>query len=485
MTSPTSNPPTLRQNVQWAFTGNAIYAISQWAILVVLARMGSTVIVGQFALALAVTTPVIMLANLQLRWIQATDSTHEFAFADCLALRLVCLAVAMGVLFLITRVAGYDAWTTALVLVMGVAKSIESICDVIYGWYQQHEHMDYIARSLIVRGPLSILAIVIGHALGGGLLGACVGLALMWAAVLLTHDARQAIHFYRTVSGTAPDDRKDRRSNASAPPDFRVLLASWHWDRDTLYRIFWRALPVGLTAGVVALLVNIPRYVVSDTMGDSQLGIFAAMAYALLAVETLVRAVNQSAMPRLASCLAQSNVTGFYNVLSKLTWMGVGCGVVATLAAWLLGPVFLRYVYGEAFATSPQTLTWMVAGAAISYGLRPAEVALRSMRKFQTLLIIHSLSVPLLLAGCWWAIPKYGLWGAAIAMLVQVLVHGLMTLAVFLAVAPRPIGNFRHRSPGQTAMPIPGHTFSTRTPQATTQAISQAATQAISPHSQL
>src|SRR5207244_580531 len=80
--------------IAWTLAGNTIYAGCQWAMLVVIAKLGSSEAVGAFALAFAVTAPVVMLSSLQLRVVQATDARGQFEFGHYLALRLVTIAVA-------------------------------------------------------------------------------------------------------------------------------------------------------------------------------------------------------------------------------------------------------------------------------------------------------------------------------------------------------------------------------------------------------
>ena len=65
---------SLRTAVAWTFAGNTIYAACQWAMLVIVAKLGSADAVGVFALAFAVTAPVMLLTGLQLRAVQATDT---------------------------------------------------------------------------------------------------------------------------------------------------------------------------------------------------------------------------------------------------------------------------------------------------------------------------------------------------------------------------------------------------------------------------
>lgn len=67
-------------------SGNAIYAASQWALLIIVAKLGSVVQVGQFAYALALTAPIFILSQLQLRGLQATDAAGEYSFAEYLSL---------------------------------------------------------------------------------------------------------------------------------------------------------------------------------------------------------------------------------------------------------------------------------------------------------------------------------------------------------------------------------------------------------------
>ena len=57
---------SLRANFSWTFAGNVVYAGCQWGMLVMLGELGSPEMVGQFALGLTVTAPVVMFTRLQL-----------------------------------------------------------------------------------------------------------------------------------------------------------------------------------------------------------------------------------------------------------------------------------------------------------------------------------------------------------------------------------------------------------------------------------
>ena len=51
-------------NFTWTFLGNTFYALTQWGILAALAKLGSAEMVGSFSLALALASPILMLASM-------------------------------------------------------------------------------------------------------------------------------------------------------------------------------------------------------------------------------------------------------------------------------------------------------------------------------------------------------------------------------------------------------------------------------------
>ena len=154
MRKPAPRPLSLRSNFSWTFAGNVVYAGCQWGMLVVLAKLGSPERVGQFSLGLAVTAPVIIFSNLQLRAVQAIDARREYRFGHYLALRLATTVLA---LFVIAGIAcGFRLETALVILAIGLAKAFESFSNVVYGLSQSHERMDRIALSLMIKGPLSL-----------------------------------------------------------------------------------------------------------------------------------------------------------------------------------------------------------------------------------------------------------------------------------------------------------------------------------------
>ena len=158
--SPMSAPGlSLKLNFSWTFVGNVIYSGCQWGMLVVLAKLGTPKVVGQFALGFAVTAPVVMFANLKLNSILSTDAKYDYKFGEYLALRYLTAIFALAVIAGIVLISGYGRETALVLFAIGLAKTFESISDIYYGLLQQYERMDRVATSLIIRGILSLLVL--------------------------------------------------------------------------------------------------------------------------------------------------------------------------------------------------------------------------------------------------------------------------------------------------------------------------------------
>src|SRR5580765_4138092 len=153
---------SLRSNFIWILTGNAVYAACQWGMIVALARLGSSFMVGQFSLGLAIATPVMMFTNLHLRAVQATDARRLASFGEYLRLRGAMTLCGLAVIGGIVWTGSYERQTAMVILAVALAKGIETLSDIHYGLFQLNDRLDQIGRSMLLRGGLSVAALSAG-----------------------------------------------------------------------------------------------------------------------------------------------------------------------------------------------------------------------------------------------------------------------------------------------------------------------------------
>ena len=411
---------TLRQNFSWTFVGNIIYAGSQWGMLVVLAKLGSPEMVGQFTLGLAVTAPVILFANLQLRQIQTTDVERRYQFGDYFGLRLICAGLSLLTICLITLTAGYRWETSLVILVIGVAKVLESISDVFHGLFQYHERMDRIAISLMIKGPLSLLMLGIGLWLTGDVLGGTVGLAAIWALVLVLYDIPNGVAVLKAVTD----------HETAVPSQQHWLQPSFNLAN--LRSLVSLSLPLGLVMMLISLNVNIPRYFIEHHLGDRELGIFSALSYLMVAGNIVVSALGQSASPRLAQYYAAGKSKDFQNLLVKTVLIGALLGSSSILMAAIAGQQILTLLYRPEYAERGYLFLLLMVAAGIGYVASFLGYGMTAAQYFRVQLPLFIAATGISALTCFWLIPSQGLIGAAIAAIISAIVQAIFSLGVII-----------------------------------------------------
>jgi O-antigen/teichoic acid export membrane protein len=416
---------SLRANFSWVFVGNLIYAASQWGMLVSLAKLGSTEMVGQFALGLAVTAPITMFAGLKMRDVQATDARQDYLFGDYLGIRLTTSALAMLLIVIVALLMKSPLETRLVIVAVGLAKTIESISDVFYGLLQSQERMDRIAKSLMMRGPGSLIALTIGVYLTGSVFWGVMGLVLIWACVLF---------FYDLPSGFWMME-KMRESRALVPASRQnELTLRPRWHIQTLVGLFWLTIPLGFVEMLCSLQDSISRFFVDKHLGASFLGIFAALAYFGRAGDLVAHALGNSASPRLSRYYVEKDAAAFQSLMFRLVALGVALGAAGVIAAWWLGTPIVALVYRPEYVRQDVFVTLMLA-AGLNYVAKFMIYVLTAARYLRPQLWLESAVTVTLVTCSALLIPVYGLNGAAWALVIACGLEGVGALVLSLQAA--------------------------------------------------
>jgi O-antigen/teichoic acid export membrane protein len=383
---------SLRRNFSWTLFGNIGYAASQWMMLVAVTKLGTPEMVGQFALGLAATAPVMLATNLNLRGIQATDARQEFDFGDYLGLRLLSALLALSVIVASAWLLGYPPQTFAIVVAVGVVKAVEGISDICFGWLQRQERMDRVAKSLLMKGPLALVAWTVSLYATGSILWSVVALAIASGAVLLLYDLPHTWN------------------RASAQCGTRLLP---RWRGGTLLRLVWLGLPLGLVMMLISLNTNLPRLALERSFGTHELGIFAALAYLIFAGTTVVNALGQSASPRLSRSCLQGDQAEVKGLLRQLLLIAAVLGAVGISVGALWGRTFLALLYTPEYAAYADVLVWVMVAAALYYLSSVFGYGMTSARWFRPQLPLQLLCTAVTITGCFLLVPHHGIRGAA------------------------------------------------------------------------
>jgi O-antigen/teichoic acid export membrane protein len=409
---------SLRSNFAWVLCGNVVYAACQLGMVIALAKLGSSTMLGQFSLGLAIATPVLMFSNLHLRAVQATDAARRYSFRQYLNLRIAMTSAALLAVAGIAWFGNYGRETRRIIAAVALAKAIEALSDVHYGLFQLNDRLDRTGQSMMLRGLLSAGGMATALYLTREAFWGCIGLALVWLICLLFFDMRQA----RRFGARHPGRRAGRQRYGS------------------LIRL---ALPMGLVTTTAALNLHMPRYFIQSAMGEHQLGIFSAMAYATVAMILVSDCMGHCAIPRLARLYAAGSMPEFRSLLVKLLGFGAALGLAGVATAQILGERLLAFFYGPEYAASSGAFVVLILATAIYCIANVFTGAITATRSFRIQVPLYAVAAGANALACSRWVPAFGLIGGAAAMAVAgsvQLVLGAAVMSYLLLARPKTPG---------------------------------------------
>ena len=406
---------SLKVNFSWMLFGNLVYAAAQFGIVSAMAKVGGRDDLGIFTLALALTAPVFAFTNLNLRAVLATDADEEHAFADYFGQRTLASSAAVLVIAGVLAVTGYAVEVVAVTAIVGLAKAVESLSDILYGLFQRRERMDGIARSLMLRGPPNLVIIAALLWWTGSLMWALVGQLALWVGVLILHDLPRA----QVVLGA------ERLKPRFAGEALRTLS--------------WTALPLGIVILLFSLNANIPRYILERHVDLFELGVFGGLFWLVQAGQTVIRSLGQAAVPRLAAHYAAGRRGRFVKLVLALQGFAVCVGAAGVGVAYFLGGPLLTVVYTAEHAAYTDVFVVVMLAGALTYMTWFFTNIVTAARLFRPQVPIAISATATTLGACLLWVPEHGILGAAwawVAAQVVLLAWGV-GLTVFAIAALR------------------------------------------------
>ncbi len=413
---------SLRTNFLWLFTGNALFCVCQWAILVAFAKLTGPAMLGQFALGLSIASPILTFTNLQLKVVQTTDTSGAYRFADYFGLRLITTGAGLAAIVSVALFGRFGAETAAVIVAVGLAKAVESLTDLLYGQFQRREAMKRVAVSMILRGLTSLVALGVALYLTRRVLWGAIAMIASGALVWLGHDFRWGARLLKR-------DPVEAGGRDGAAPS-RVMWPRWR--ARAIVPLVRLSFPLGVVMVMVALNQNVPRYFVAYHLGEADLGIFSAMAYTMVAMTAIGEAMGVAATPKLSRYFASGEHGRFGSLVLKLNLQVAALGAAGIVAAKLGGGALLALIYTPAFAAHAKEFTWLMVAAAAMAVACLLSSAVSAARRF-TIQVPMFLAVLLMSAvGCHLLVPRYGMPGAAVAVALSNLVHILIASAMLV-----------------------------------------------------
>ena len=292
---------SLTKNAVLTLFANLSFALTNWLLLVIIAKEYDAVFLGQFVLALSVISPIFLLFSLKLRTLLVVDLDGEYTSEQYLGTRLftntmgLLLALIIGVLF-------YQNIPLVLFLLIALYKWFDGWSELFYAYYHRSGHFKTATISQCLRSLLSIMVIII---LAQTSLSA-LWMILGWVLISGLFSIIDAVFF-----------TKMRFQLDSTATRWLTLLKPFYWYQSPLL-IVKKYYTLGLALVIGAMFVYIPNFVIEKYSGIAAAGQFAAVSYFLIAGGILIHSVSQASSPHLASLAKAGDWQSFTSLTTKM-----------------------------------------------------------------------------------------------------------------------------------------------------------------------
>ena len=396
LTYPTANSMSgLLGDFSWTFLGNGIFAGCQWGIIIILAKLVTTEVVGQYSLSQAIIGPSLMFTTFHLRGVVASDLKNQFTNREYFGFRIITLTIGLLLGMTVALLSVRSAIQLTMVALVGLTQAAELTSDTLYGFRQRRGDLVRPATSMILKGLCGLLALSASiYWLHSVLLGL--------AALFVTRAGFLLIYDFNGVMGERGSTLGLRREYFRLARHVQLLKV-----------VFF----LGLVAMLGSFIGMIPRYFVEGYLGPRELGVFAAIS-SLMAIGLMpVAALGMAGFVRLARAFADRASSDFLKLLSVLLGLSLIIGLGGVGLAYFAGPQILTTLFRHEYSGYTVLLKLTMVTSAVTYLTAALGSSLTAARVFKpqvTLLTVVGLTEFL---ACWLLVPRMGLTGAALACL--------------------------------------------------------------------
>lgn len=376
---------TLKKSFVWLMSGQIVFSAMQFVVMILLARFATVEDIGAYSLALALTTPIVAFSSLGLRAVMTTEVLNKFPEAHYFWLRLWGNVFAFFGVLVVAFSYQQSHLVFWYIIFLGLAKICENFSDIYYAAAQKRGRLDWVSKSLVLRG-------ILGTGVLGGMLlvvgdssWAFFGYAFVWFLVLLGYDMRMC-----------------------CMPKWRPFLGF-----ATLKPLFMFALPLGMASVLYMVAQNSVRYIVEYKLGLEALGEFSAVAYVLVVGQIVISVMGQTVRLKLAELKRDGDLKNFWRISRFGIFGSFLMGGGLSFAAWLVGDIGLHILYGPSFVHLQPLLLAICLGSAFLFCGTFLGFVLSALNAYWWALAFSMLGVFSGFGSSIVLIPAYGLFGAA------------------------------------------------------------------------
>ncbi|MCI8371184.1 MAG: oligosaccharide flippase family protein [Lachnospiraceae bacterium] len=181
---------SIKQNMLYNSVGFIVYLFCQWLITIVVVRLSNYEDAGILSLAMSINNILYAISTFGLRNYQVSDIENKYSDYEYIIVRGVtcCFSTICCFIFLLLNSTHYSMNQMGCILLYFIFKVTEALIDVIQGIQQKKYRMDYVGKSFVIRGILTLSGFTIVFKVTSSLAASIAAMILLSASVAFFYD---------------------------------------------------------------------------------------------------------------------------------------------------------------------------------------------------------------------------------------------------------------------------------------------------------
>lgn len=375
---------SLLNKAKWLLSGNILFAFSQWLMLIMFSHFSSPTQLGYYSYALAITAPIFMLSNLQLRPLVVADLNLEkkFGFSEYLSLRL--LTTLFAIIISLFFIDWSNNLALSIVLVVVLIKSSEAVSDIMYAYYNANKKTKFISKSLTIKSVLVTVSSFCILYMMHNIVYALIAMLIGYLLILVFLDIRKNIEHLKEVNV---------------------------FNRN-LNKIVQAGLPLGIAVMLVSLQTNIPRYFLEHCSSVELVGVYTILYYFIVIGGVVINSVCQYLSPYFSEFYRDLKIDDLKKTIRNTFFIAFILGGLGLFLSFFLNEFIIKILYGNSYIMYAYLLPYIMVAGIFTYLSVVNGYLLTSLKLLKIQMPIFLILVCLTVIYSYFLIPMYGLIGA-------------------------------------------------------------------------
>lgn len=385
----------------WNLIGTSINSFNSLFFMIVINHINLKSEAGVFTYAYSLICLFFILATFYNRVYQISKS-DKFSSKDFILYRILSSILTIIIVFLFSIINGYNLFKLSVIMLICLFRMIEAISDAVYGVLQYKGYLYKSGISLSLKGIIGLIGFTLVDYFTKSITLALVSLIILNLAFF---------YFY---------DYKNVKEYLSGKASFNNILL-----------ILKETLPIFIYSFLAMYVANICKYMLDYFDTEEAQNIFGIIFMPSTVIGLCSAYIVVPIITSLNDLLKKKKYKEFNKLVSKMMIILVGVGVVAIIAAYVLGIPVLNVLYGMDLSNYKNLLLLVLVGATF-YTLANVYsqvLVLLNVHKMQTLIYVVMSIVSTLI--CYFLISSYKLSGSVYSYVIFMFILLILYLILY------------------------------------------------------